>query len=61
MGHDGRKPPFFFQNPLDALGPSGGNFPYPSRSEDVHHEIELVVAIAKGGIDIAVEDALDHV
>lgn len=61
MGHDDRKPPFFFQKPLDALVPSGGKFPYPSRSEDVHHEIELVVAIAKGGIDIAVEDALDHV
>ncbi len=61
MGHDDRKPPFFFQKPADALVPSGGTFPYPSRSQDVHHEIELVVAIATGGIDIAVEDALDHV
>lgn len=61
MGHDDRKPPFFFQKPPDALLPTGGKFPYPPQTDDVHHEIELVVAIGKGGRDIAVDDALDHV
>lgn len=61
MGNDDRKPPFFFQKPVDALLPSGGVFPYPPQSTNVHHEIELVVAIAKPGRDIAVGDALDHV
>lgn len=61
MGNDERQPPIFFQKPLDALLPSGGEFPYPPGSDNVQHEVELVVAIAKGGIDIPVEEALDHV
>jgi len=61
MGHDDRKPPFYFQKPADALLASGGEFPYPPQTDNVHFEIELVVAIARGGIDIPVEDALDHV
>jgi fumarylpyruvate hydrolase len=61
MGHDDRKPPFYFQKPADALLASGGEFPYPPQTENVHFEIELVVAIARGGVDIPVEDALDHV
>ena len=62
MGHDpDREPPFFFQKNPDTLIPSGSEFPYPSKTEDVHHEIELVVAIGKGGADIPVERALDHV
>ncbi len=61
LGNDERKPPFFFQKPADALLPSGGDFPYPPQSNDVHHEIELVVAIAKGGKNIAAADALNHV
>jgi fumarylpyruvate hydrolase len=61
MGNDERQPPFFFQKPLDALLPSGGEFPYPPGSENVQHEVELVVAIGKGGVDIPVESALDHV
>ncbi|MFW5681329.1 MAG: fumarylacetoacetate hydrolase family protein [Pseudomonadota bacterium] len=61
MGHDpDREPPFFFQKNPDNLDPSG-EFPYPPRTEDVHHEAELVVALAKGGVDIPVETALDHV
>ncbi len=60
-GNDEREPPFFFQKPADALVPSGGEFPYPSRSDNVHHEIELVVAIGKGGADIPVGQGLDHV
>jgi fumarylpyruvate hydrolase len=62
MGHDPNKePPFFFQKNPDTLVPPGRDFAYPSQSEDVHHEVELIVALAKGGIDIPVETALDHV
>jgi fumarylpyruvate hydrolase len=61
MGNDEREPPFFFQKPVDALLPSGSDFPYPPKTEDVHHEIELVVAIGKGGHDIAAAEALNHV
>ncbi len=57
MGHDpDREPPFFFAKNPDNLDPSG-DFPYPSRSADVHHEVELAVALGKGGSDIAVADA----
>ncbi|MCP5153027.1 MAG: fumarylacetoacetate hydrolase family protein [Ectothiorhodospiraceae bacterium] len=61
MGHDpNREPPFFFQkNPDNLL--VGADFPYPDKSQDVHHEIEMVVALARGGKDIPVERALDHV
>lgn len=53
MGHDpSREPPFFFQkNPENLVLPEGG-FPYPSQSRDVHHEVELVVALKAGGTDI---------
>lgn len=62
MGGDpDREPPFFFQKPADVLLESGGAFPYPPKSSDVHFEIELVAALGKGGSDIAVEAALDHV
>ena len=62
MGHDpDREDPFFFQKNPDGLVPGGGAFPYPAATSDVHHEIELVVALASGGADIAVEDALSHV
>lgn len=60
-GADEREPPFFFQKPTDAILENGGAFPYPSRSEKTHHEIELVVAIGRGGKEIAAEHALDHV
>ena len=61
MGHDpDREPPFFFQKNPDNLDPSG-RFPYPSRSEDVHHEVEIAVMLKSGGTGIAIEDALDHV
>ncbi|WP_341368928.1 fumarylacetoacetate hydrolase family protein [Yoonia sp. BS5-3] len=61
MGHDpDREPPFFFQKNPDNLDPSGV-FPYPPRSTDVHHEVELLVALGKGGSDIPLSDALDHV
>ncbi|NNG04271.1 MAG: fumarylacetoacetate hydrolase family protein [Inquilinus sp.] len=62
MGHDpDKEPPFFFQKNPDNLLLGGGEFPYPSASSDVHHEIELVVALDKGGVDIPVDSALDHV
>ena len=61
MGHDpDREPPFFFQKNPDNLS-HDGTFPYPPLSRDVQHEIELVVALAKGGADIPVERALDCV
>jgi len=62
MGHDpDREPPFFFQKNPDNLLAPGSDFPYPDRSSDVHFEIELVVALARGGKNIAVEHALEHV
>jgi fumarylpyruvate hydrolase len=62
MGHDpDREPPFFFMKPADALVLSGATIPYPQMTKDLHHEIEMVVAIGKGGSDIPVDKALDHV
>ncbi|MBW3535458.1 MAG: fumarylacetoacetate hydrolase family protein [Gemmatimonadetes bacterium] len=66
MGSDPtREPPFFFQKPTDAVQvvPVGetADHPYPPLTEDYHHEIELVVALHRGGRDIPVEEALDHV
>ena len=62
MGHDPtREDPFFFQKNPDNLVIDGGDFPYPDKSSDVHHEIEMVVALARGGTNIPVENALDCV
>ena len=65
MGHSGREPPFFFMKPADALLPvadgSTGRMSYPTLTADLHHEVELVVALAHGGRDIAVADAQRHV
>ncbi|MFE8645725.1 fumarylacetoacetate hydrolase family protein [Sphingomonas sp. NCPPB 2930] len=65
MGFTGREPPFFFLKPADAalVVPEGqtGSLPYPSLTKNFHHEIELVVAIGKGGKNIAAADAFDHV
>jgi fumarylpyruvate hydrolase len=62
MGHDpDREPPFFFTKPADALVISGADTPYPAATADLHHEIELVVAISREGADIAAASALDHV
>jgi len=61
MGHDpDKEPPFFFQKNADNLDVSG-RFPYPQASNDVHHEIELIVALKSGGVDIPVKNALDCV
>jgi fumarylpyruvate hydrolase len=65
MGFTGREPPFFFMKPADAVlyVPEGatGEMPYPSVTADLHHEIELVVAIGKGGRDIKAADAAGHI
>lgn len=65
MGFTGREPPFFFMKPADAVlavnDGEMGTLPYPSLSTNLHHEIELVVAIGKGGKNIAAADALQHV
>ena len=65
MGFTGREPPFFFMKPADAVLPveagQTGQMPYPSLTGNLHHEIELVVAIGKGGRAIAAANALEHV
>jgi len=62
MGHDpDREPPFFFAKPNDAVVPAEGLIPYPPLTSELHHEVELVVAIGTGGFEIAADDALSHV
>ena len=62
MGADpAREPPFFFSKPADAVVPNGAAVPYPSRTANLHHEIELVLAIGEGGRNIPVANALAHV
>ena len=62
MGHDpDREPPFFFMKPASAIVTDGADMQYPSLSKDVHHEIEMVVAIGKGGANIPADKALEHV
>lgn len=59
MGQDVREPPFFFAKPADAIVADGATVPYPSLTKDMHHEVELVVALKSGGRDIPTEKALD--
>ena len=61
MGFDHREPPFFFAKPADAVVTGGGLVPYPPRTANLHHEIELVVAVGRGGRDIPAEAAAAHV
>jgi fumarylpyruvate hydrolase len=66
MGGDPtREPPFFFMKPADALQPvpdgQTAQHPYPPKTQNYHFEIEMMVALAKGGRDIFVDQALDHV
>ena len=65
MGFSGREPPFFFMKPADAAVPVAegetGVIDYPSLTQNLHHEIELVVAIGKGGRNIAAADAFKHI
>ncbi len=58
MGSDpDRQQPFFFTKPADAVVPGGGTLPYPSMTQDLHHEVELVVALGAGGRDIDAAEA----
>ena len=65
MGFTGREPPFFFLKPTDAIvaveAGETGSIPYPSLTHNLHHEIELVVAIGTGGKNIAAADASKHI
>ena len=65
MGFTGREPPFFFLKPTDAVvaveAGQTGVIPYPSLTGNLHHEIELVVAIGTGGKNIKAEDAHNHI
>ena len=65
MGFTGREPPFFFLKPADAIvvvnAGETGQLPYPSLTANLHHEIELVVAIGKGGKNIQAADAFSHI
>ena len=56
-----REPPFFFTKPADAVVPAEGALPYPPATQDLHHEIELVVALRSGGADIPADEALAKV
>jgi fumarylpyruvate hydrolase len=58
MGNDpSREPPVFFLKPTDTIVESGASVKYPPRTSDLHHEIELVVALGKGGTDITADEA----
>jgi fumarylpyruvate hydrolase len=60
MGGDTKDPPFFFQkNPDNVI--ADGTFPYPPQTQNVHHELELVVALKSGGVNIKAADAMSHV
>ena len=62
MGHDpDREPPFFFMKPADAIVQNGATIPFPQVTKDLHHEIEMIVAIGRDGANIPVEKALDYV
>lgn len=62
MGGDpNREPPFFFAKPGDAVVMTGTRIPYPPATQNLHHEVELVVALKSGGQNLAPETALSHV
>jgi fumarylpyruvate hydrolase len=58
MGGDDRDPPFFFAKPADAVAPLAAEIAYPLATSDLHHEIELVVALKAGGANLSIEQAL---
>src|SRR3974390_1563781 len=61
MGNDERDPPFFFAKHADMLAPDGAATPSPPLTKDMHHEVELIVAMKSGGSNIPADKALDHV
>ena len=58
MGGDDRDPPFFFAKPADAIVPSGAAIAYPLATAELHHEVELVVALGAGGAGVSAGDAM---
>src|SRR6202046_710280 len=61
MGNDERAPPFFFAKHADMLEPDGAAIPSPPLTKDLHHEVELIVAMKSGGLNIPADTALEHV
>lgn len=61
LGNDERQPPFFFAKHADMIAPDGAAIPYPPLTKDFQHEVELVVALKSGGLNIDPAKALDHV
>ncbi len=62
MGGDpNREPPFFFTKPADALVTGEADTPYPSLTQNLHHEVELVIAMGRGGADIPAAEAESHI
>ena len=61
MGNDERAPPFFFAKHADMIVADGATIPYPPLTKDFHHEVELIVALKSGGLNIPAAQALDHV
>jgi fumarylpyruvate hydrolase len=57
MGNDPRESPFFFSKPADAVVASGSRLPFPVKTSDLHHEVELVIALRKGGANIGAAQA----
>src|SRR6185312_16112535 len=60
MGNDERAPPFFFGKHADMLVPDGATIPYPPLTKDFHHEVELIVAMKSGGLNIPAGKSFDH-
>ena len=60
MGNDERAPPFFFAKHADMIEGDGATIPYPPLTKDLHHEVELIVAMKSGGLNIAAEKAHEH-
>jgi fumarylpyruvate hydrolase len=61
LGNDEREPPFFFAKHRDAIVANGSSISYPALTKDFQHELELVVAMKSGGVNIASDQALSHV
>ena len=61
MGFSEKEPPFFFTKPADAIAKNGATIPYPPITNDLHHEIEMVIAIGKEGANIPAEQAMEHI
>jgi fumarylpyruvate hydrolase len=65
MGHTGREPPFFFTKPANTIVPVApgpvGDMPYPTLTSNLHHEVELVIAIGKSGQHIPAAQAASHI